>query len=80
MLIKQGSTVCIDSTQQILVQAHLVEGLKRLLPFGIEVLSTTFSNAVEAQKTLGSKKLKFLQPATIQKMVPETYNSCILES
>jgi hypothetical protein len=36
-----GLTICVDTTQQVLVQAHLIEGLKRLLPLGEERLALT---------------------------------------
>jgi hypothetical protein len=36
----EGLTISVDTTQQVLVQAHLVEGLEGLLPLGEESLTT----------------------------------------
>jgi hypothetical protein len=47
-----GLTICVDTTQQVLVQAHLIEGLEGLLPLGEEslTLGTALGSAHAAQR------------------------------
>jgi hypothetical protein len=72
LLLPSRLTISVDTTQQVLVQAHLIEGLEGLLPLGEESLALTALGSAhaaqrkQAQNMAGVWALQLLETTLAQ--------------